>query len=76
LLVCLEKPNGRQDRRTSSFKRILPILVCGKQIHPDPPVYSVRIGIRYRAVGVVDKDVIVWYWIGTHAEYDKLIDQL
>jgi hypothetical protein len=39
----------------------------------DPRIYSVRIGLHYRALGVRKGDLIVWYWIGTHAEYDKLI---
>lgn len=34
---------------------------------------SVRIGRRYRALGVEVADGILWFWIGTHAEYDKLI---
>ncbi len=42
-----------------------------KQI--DINTYSVRIGIHYRALGTRTGDTIVWYWIGTHAEYDKLI---
>ena len=35
--------------------------------------YSARVGIHYRAVGVEAADGIVWFWIGPHAEYDKLI---
>ena len=35
--------------------------------------YSARVGIHYRAVGVEATDGIVWFWIGPHAEYDKLI---
>jgi hypothetical protein len=34
---------------------------------------SVRVGIRYRALGVAVPDGVTWFWIGTHAEYDKLI---
>lgn len=38
------------------------------------PVYSARIGLGYRALGVMTKSgEIVWYWIGAHADYDKLI---
>ena len=47
-----------------------------KQIHPDPPIYSARVGISYRAVGVRDGDTMVWYWIGSHADYDTLIAQM
>lgn len=47
-----------------------------KSIHSTRPIYSVRIGLDYRAVGIRrDADDIVWYWIGSHAEYDKLIRQ-
>jgi hypothetical protein len=47
-----------------------------KRVHPDPPTYSARVGISYRAVGALDGSVVTWYWIGTHAEYDKFIDRL
>ena len=44
-----------------------------KTIHSSEPIWSVRIGRNYRAVGVRDGDIIVWYWIGSHAAYDKQI---
>jgi hypothetical protein len=47
-----------------------------KKVCNDPPIYSARIGIGYRALGVLAGDTIVWFWIGSHAEYDKLLDQL
>jgi hypothetical protein len=47
-----------------------------KQVHPDPPIYSARVGIGYRAVGALDGDTIIWFWIGSHADYDKLLQQL
>jgi len=47
-----------------------------KQIHAAPPIYSARVGISYRAVGVLDGNTVVWYWIGSHADYDKLLAQL
>lgn len=34
---------------------------------------SVRIGKKYRALGVEIGEGILWFWIGTHSEYDKLI---
>jgi len=34
--------------------------------------WSVRVGIHYRAVGVESPQGILWYWIGTHAEYDRM----
>lgn len=35
--------------------------------------WSVRIGINYRALSVEVEDGLLWFWIGSHAEYDKLI---
>jgi hypothetical protein len=37
------------------------------------PYYSARVGIHHRAVGIEASNGIVWFWIGPHAEYDKLI---
>ena len=47
-----------------------------KRVHDDPPIFSARVGIGNRAVGVRDGDTIVWFWIGSHAEYDRLVAQL
>jgi hypothetical protein len=35
--------------------------------------WSIRIGIKYRALGIQKDEDIVWFWIGKHDEYDKLI---
>ena len=35
--------------------------------------WSVRVGRRYRALAVEIEEGLVWFWIGMHAEYDKLI---
>lgn len=44
-----------------------------KRIHAHEPLYSVRIGLGWRALGLLEGDIITWFWIGSHAEYDKLI---
>ena len=37
---------------------------------------SVRVGLHYRALAVdADDGDIVWFWVGSHAEYDKLVNQ-
>ncbi|PYT06557.1 MAG: hypothetical protein DMF60_09125 [Acidobacteria bacterium] len=36
-------------------------------------LWSVRVGLQYRAVAVEDEGGLVWFWIGSHAEYDKLL---
>jgi hypothetical protein len=35
--------------------------------------YSARVGLHHRAVGIEAPDGIVWFWIGSHADYDKLV---
>ena len=47
-----------------------------KQIHEKEPIYSVRIGLSYRALGVRQEDTIIWFWIGSHEEYNNLIANL
>ena len=34
---------------------------------------SVRVGSRYRALAVPVEDGLLWFWIGSHADYDRLI---
>jgi hypothetical protein len=36
-------------------------------------LWSVRVGDRYRALAHEVEDGFHWFWIGTHAEYDKLV---
>lgn len=36
-------------------------------------LWSVRVGAHYRALGLARPDAIVWFWVGSHADYDKLI---
>ena len=47
-----------------------------KQVHATQPIYSARVGLGYRALALRDDDVVVWFWIGTHADYDRLIRSL
>jgi hypothetical protein len=35
--------------------------------------WSVRVGLRYRALAVEADDALVWFWIGSHADYDALL---
>jgi hypothetical protein len=42
-----------------------------KQLKKD--VWSVRINRSYRALGRRKGASIVWFWIGTHSEYDNLV---
>jgi len=47
-----------------------------KKVHATQPIYSVRVDLEYRAVGIMDGEVIVWFWIGSHADYDELLKRI
>lgn len=36
-------------------------------------VWSVRVGAHYRALATVEEDAYLWFWIGSHEEYDRLL---
>lgn len=42
-----------------------------KKVDDDNRIYSVRVGLGYRALGQMDGEAIVWFWIGSRGEYDK-----
>ena len=44
-----------------------------KKVDHDNLIYSARVGLGYRALGRMDGEDIVWFWIGPHSEYDKLL---
>ena len=44
-----------------------------KRVSDEDPLYSVRIGLRHRAVGMFTSDTITWFWIGTHDDYERVI---
>jgi len=47
-----------------------------KQVHPSLPIFSARVGLGYRALAVRDGDSVIWFWVGSHADYDRLIANL
>ncbi len=44
-----------------------------KKLEGEDDIYSARIGLDYRALAVMKRDRIVWYWIGNHSDYDRLV---
>ena len=46
-----------------------------KKVHNTLPIYSVRIDLNWRAMGVLREDTVIWFWIGPHSEYEKLLTQ-
>ena len=47
-----------------------------KKVHDRDPIYSVRVTLGYRAVGLLEDEEITWFWIATHSQYDRLLEQL
>ncbi|MGH9798948.1 MAG: hypothetical protein ACRD82_01150 [Blastocatellia bacterium] len=47
-----------------------------KKVHDTKPIYSVRINLNYHALGMKKDDTMIWFWIGSHAEYGRLLAQL
>ena len=35
--------------------------------------WAVRVGLHYRALAVEQESDVVWFWIGPHAEYNRMI---
>jgi hypothetical protein len=38
-------------------------------------LWSARVGLHYRALAIEDGNDFVWFWIGSHSEYDQLIQR-
>ena len=54
-------------------------LLCQDPRHPSlhfkkvGRFWSVRVGLHYRALAVEHEGEVLWFWIGSHADYDKLL---
>jgi len=35
--------------------------------------FSVRAGLSHRVLGVEVEGGVLWFWIGSHADYDKIV---
>jgi len=47
-----------------------------KRVHSKRSIYAVRISRDYRALGVQQNNEIIWFWIGSHADYDKILKEM
>ena len=46
-----------------------------KLVVPEDSIYSIRVSLAYRALGVKERETIIWFWIGSHSDYEKLLKQ-
>jgi hypothetical protein len=44
-----------------------------KKVDEENKVYSARVGLGYRVLGQIEGSEIVWFWIGSHGDYDKVV---
>ena len=47
-----------------------------KRVSQRQPIYSARVSLDYRVLGLLEDGHIYWFWIGTHTEYDGLLWRL
>lgn len=47
-----------------------------KRVSQRQPIYSARVSLDYRVLGLLEDNHIYWFWIGTHTEYDELLQRL
>jgi hypothetical protein len=47
-----------------------------KRVSQKQLIYSVRVSINYRTLGLLESEHIYWYWIGPHDEYDELLKRI
>jgi len=44
-----------------------------KKVHSTLPIYSARVDLDWRAVGVLKEGTLVWFWVGSHQQYEALL---
>ncbi|MGA9364980.1 MAG: hypothetical protein WBW16_11510 [Bacteroidota bacterium] len=75
-----ELPRNIQEKARAAFKvwKTNPYhpSLRFKQVHSDEPIFSVRIGMGWRALGLRENDTVIWFWVGSHADYEKLVSRV
>ena len=46
-----------------------------KRVDDQEPVYSARVTDDYRVMGLLEDDTIIWFWIGKHEAYERMLRQ-
>jgi hypothetical protein len=47
-----------------------------KKVHSRLPIYSARVDLDWRAVGIIENDTVIWFWVGPHQQYEALLKVL
>ena len=73
-------PKRIQERARRAYKVFLsdpshPSLQL-KQVHTSRPIFSVRVSLGYRALAIREDDIWIWFWIGSHSDYEQMLSRL
>ncbi len=44
-----------------------------KRVDDEEPIYSARVSEDYRVLGILEGDLVIWYWIGSHDDYLQML---
>lgn len=44
-----------------------------KRVDDKEPIYSARVSEDYRVLGILEGDLVIWYWIGSHDDYLQML---
>ena len=44
-----------------------------KCVNKEENIWSVRVTLGYRTLGVMEGDTVTWFWIGSHDEYEQFL---
>jgi hypothetical protein len=47
-----------------------------KKVHATLPIYSARVDLDWRAVGVLKDGTLIWFWVGSHKAYETMLRSL
>jgi hypothetical protein len=45
-----------------------------KQVNSKRSIFSIRIALKYRALAVKQNNIMIWFWIGSHEDYNNLVN--
>ena len=40
-------------------------------VNQEEQIWSVRVTLGYRALGILDSNTVTWFWIGGHQDYER-----
>lgn len=65
----------RRARKAYELWRVNPhhLSLHFKRVDDEEPVYSARVTDDYRVLGLLEDDTVIWFWIGKHEAYERLL---